>query len=376
MKKRILILGAGNAQIDAIEYCKNIGYEVVGCSYTTVERGITHLDFFEQVDIKNIDGVVSLAEKYNVAAIYSVGSDLAMPTAMKASERLGLPHFISTETAEICHSKNKMRETLGSDFEGNAKYIVCENLQEALKYDAFPGMMKPVDSQGQRGCFKVEKPEDIRKNFEKSISFSFEKKVIIEEYIEGPEISINAYMQNGEMRFAIVTDRYAFEEYPGGIIKEHRVPSSFANNMTKDKSVDLAKRIANKIGIKDGPCYYQIKLRNCEDPIIIEVTPRLDGCHMWNLIKHYCGVDLLDATFRHLLAGDQVIKERFSFPTEEYQLIFLNKEPNSRFYKSEFDVEESEYICYYYEEGDRVMKINGYIEKCGYLIRKTGKIID
>lgn len=376
MKKRILILGAGNAQIDAIEYCKNIGYEVVGCSYTTVERGITHLDFFEQVDIKNIDGVVSLAEKYNVAAIYSVGSDLAMPTAMKASERLGLPHFISTETAEICHSKNRMRETLGSDFEGNAKYIVCENLQEALKYDAFPGMMKPVDSQGQRGCFKVEKPEDIRKNFEKSISFSFEKKVIIEEYIEGPEISINAYMQNGEMRFAIVTDRYAFEEYPGGIIKEHRVPSSFANNMTKDKSVDLAKRIANKIGIKDGPCYYQIKLRNCEDPIIIEVTPRLDGCHMWNLIKHYCGVDLLDATFRHLLAGDQVIKERFSFPTEEYQLIFLNKEPNSRFYKSEFDVEESEYICYYYEEGDRVMKINGYIEKCGYLIRKTGKIID
>lgn len=376
MKKRILILGAGNAQIDAIEYCKNIGYEVVGCSYTTVDRGITHLDFFEQVDIKNIDGIVSLAEKYNVAAIYSVGSDLAMPTAMKASERLGLPHFISTETAEICHSKNRMRETLGSDFEGNAKYIVCENLQEALKYDAFPGMMKPVDSQGQRGCFKVEKPEDIRKNFEKSISFSFEKKVIIEEYIEGPEISINAYMQNGEMRFAIVTDRYAFEEYPGGIIKEHRVPSSFANNMTKDKSVDLAKRIANKIGIKDGPCYYQIKLRNGEDPIIIEVTPRLDGCHMWNLIKHYCGVDLLDATFRHLLDGDQVIKERFSFPTEEYQLIFLNKEPNLRVDKSEFDVEESEYICYYYEEGDRVMKINGYIEKCGYLIRKTGKIID
>ena len=133
MKKRILILGAGNAQIDAIEYCKNIGDEVVGCSYTTVDRGITHLDFFEQVDIKNIDGIVSLAEKYNVAAIYSVGSDLAMPTAMKASERLGLPHFISTETAEICHSKNRMRETLGSDFEGNAKYIVCENLQEALK---------------------------------------------------------------------------------------------------------------------------------------------------------------------------------------------------------------------------------------------------
>ena len=105
MKKRILILGAGNAQIDAIEYCKAHGYEVAGCSYTTVDCGIPHLDIFEQVDIKSIEGVKALAEKYSVSAIYSVGSDLAMPTVMKVSEELGLPHFITAEAAEICHSK-------------------------------------------------------------------------------------------------------------------------------------------------------------------------------------------------------------------------------------------------------------------------------
>ena len=66
----ILILGAGNAQIDAIEYCKAHGYKVVGCSYTTVDRGIPHLDYFEQVDIKSIEGVAALAEKYGVRAIY------------------------------------------------------------------------------------------------------------------------------------------------------------------------------------------------------------------------------------------------------------------------------------------------------------------
>lgn len=373
MKKRILILGAGNAQIDAIEYCKAHGYEVVGCSYTTVDCGIPHLDIFEQVDIKNVDGIVALAKKYDVSAIYSVGSDLAMPTVMKASEVLGLPHFITAEAAETCHSKGRMREALGEGFEGNAAFRVCSTLEEALEYEGFPAMMKPVDSQGQRGCFRVESKEDIKERFAASIDYSFEGKVIIEEFIEGPEVSVNAYMQDGRMKFALVSDRYAFDEYPGGIIKEHRVPSKFADAEAQRRTVDLAERIAKKIGIDNGPCYFQIKLREGREPIILEVTPRLDGCHMWNLIKHYCGADLLDACFRHLLEGESVLDGKYEMPAEEYSLVFMSKEPNTTFRRSDFDTTDSEYACYYYDDGDRVLKINGYIEKCGYMIRRTGK---
>ena len=375
MKKRILILGAGNAQIDAIEYCKEHGYEVVGCSYTTVDCGIPHLDIFEQVDIKNVEGVAALAKKYGVSAIYSVGSDIAMPSVMKAAEMLGLPHFISAETAEICHSKGRMRETLGEDFEGNASFRVCSTLDEAMRYSDFPAMMKPVDSQGQRGCFRVDSAADIEEHFEASISYSFEGKVIIEEFIDGPEVSVNAYMQDGELKFALVSDRYAFEEYPGGIIKEHRVPSSFADSEAQAKAVDLTRRVAQKIGISNGPCYLQIKLKGGKDPVILEVTPRLDGCHMWNLIKHYCGADLLDACFRHLLEGESVLDGEFTMPEEEYSLEFMSRPPNTSFSKADFDTEGAEHVCYYYDDGDRVLKINGYIEKCGYIIRKTGRIV-
>jgi biotin carboxylase len=370
--KRILILGAGNAQIDAIEYCKSHGYEVVGCSYTTVDCGIPHLDIFEQVDIKNVDGIVALAEKYGVSAIYSVGSDIAMPTVMMASEKLGLPHFITAEAAEICHSKGRMRETLGEGFEGNASFMVCSTLEEALGYTDFPAMMKPVDSQGQRGCYRVESADDIREHFAASIDYSFEGRVIIEEFIDGPEVSVNAYMQDGRMKFAIVSDRYAFDEYPGGIIKEHRVPSSFADKEAQAKTVDLAERIAKRIGIDNGPCYFQIKLRGGNEPVILEVTPRLDGCHMWNLIKHYCGADLLDACFRHLLEGESVLDGDYVMPDEEWALQFMSKEPNTKFSRADFDTSDSDYACYYYDDGDRVLKINGYIEKCGYMIRRIG----
>ncbi len=373
MKERILILGAGNAQIDAIEYCKSHGFEVVGCSYTTVDSGIPHLDYFEQVDIKSIEGVTGLAKKYGVSAVYSVGSDIAMPTAMKVSEILGLPHFISYETAETCHSKGKMRETLGPDFRGNASYILCSTLEEALEYDAFPGMMKPVDSQGQRGCFKVESSEDIRAHFDASIDYSFEGKVIIEEFIDGPEVSVNAYMQDGELRFAIVSDRYAFDEYPGGIIKKHIIPSSFADKEAQEKTIDLAKRVASKIGVENGPFYCQIKLKNGTEPVILEITPRLDGCHMWNLIKHYCGADLLDACFRHLLEGEAVLTDNYEMPDEEYCLEFMSKESNATFKGSDFDTSKAEFVCSYYKDGDRVLKVNGYIEKCGYMIYRTGR---
>ena len=375
MKKRILILGAGNAQIDAIEYCKAKGYEVVGCSYTTVDCGIPHLDIFEQVDIKNVEGIKALAKKYGVAAIYSVGSDLAMPVVMKASEELGLPHFITAEAAETCHSKGKMRTALGAGFKGNADFIVCSTLEEALAWKNFPAMMKPVDSQGQRGCFRVDSAEDIKEHFAASIDYSFEGKVIIEEFVEGPEVSVNAYMQDGKMKFALVSDRYAFDEYPGGIIKEHRVPSSFADEETQVKTVDLAERVAKRIGIDNGPCYFQIKLRDGKEPVILEVTPRLDGCHMWNLIKHYCGADLLDACFMHLLERESVLDKKYEMPREEYSLEFLSRAPNTSFDRSEFDVSDAEYICYYYDDGDRVLKINGYIEKCGYIIRKTGRTV-
>lgn len=375
LKKKVLILGAGNAQVDAIGYCRNHGYEVVGCAYTTIGRGIPHLDYFEQVDIKNIEGVLSLAQKHQVGVIYSVGSELAMPAVMKVSERLGLPHFTSYETAKVCHSKEKMREALGRDFEGNADFITASYIDEALEYTAFPAMMKPVDSQGQRGCFKVESTKDIRTHFKDSIGFSLNNKVIIEEYIYGPEVSVNVYMRDGIMKFAIVSDRHVFNEYPGGIVKEHRIPSSFANTETRARCVDLARRAAARLGITEGPAYFQIKLKNGVEPVLLEASARLDGCHIWNLIKHYCGADLLDASFRHLFSGESVLDEKYDMPEDEYSLEFMSKKTGTRFKSSEFSVDDAEYVAYYYNDGDMVLRTNGYIEKCGYILRKTGRTV-
>lgn len=368
MKDVILILGAGNAQIDAIKYCQSKGYEVCGCSYTTVDNGIPYLDYFEHVDIKSVEGVIETARKYNAKAVYSIGSDIAMPTVMRACEALGLQHFISASTAENCHSKSRMRSALGTDFRGNLPYIECASLEEALAFNSFPAMMKPTDSQGQRGCFRVDSVEDIRKEFQTSMDFSHEKRVILEKFVSGAEVSVNGYMHDGKLKFALVSDRISFDEYPGGIIKEHVVPSSI-DKAVQENTVRMVEEACVRIGLNNGPCYFQIKYDDMV-PYVIEVTPRLDGCHMWNLIKHYCGVDLLDATFTHLLEGAPALPEYVEFHEEEHRLIFLNQAPWTKFNSSNFDCSDAEYYIYYYKDGDKVRRLNGYIEKCGYKIVK------
>ena len=369
-KKRVLILGAGNSQIDAIEYCRERGIYVAGCSYTSTDKGIPLLDDFRQADIKDIDAVAKYAADINADIIYSVGSDLAIPTAMRASEMLGLPHFISFDSAMLCHSKDLMRGALGHDFGGNAEFIVCGSPEEALAWKAFPAMMKPVDSQGQRGCFRVDSAEDIRENFAASLGYSVGGRVIIEEFIDGPEISVNSYRSGGRTVFAVVSDRESFEEYPGGLPKKHRIPSVFAGPEARKAAEDIADRAADRLGITDGPCYCQMKIGRDGRPYLLEIAPRLDGCHMWDLIKHWCGADLLDACFSHLLTGDPGLSQSCAEGSGGIELEFLSEKTGARFDPSKYDLSGAEKCVYYYEEGDTVSKVNGYYEKCGYLIRR------
>lgn len=365
--KKVLILGAGNAQIDAIKYCKERGYKVYGCSYTDNDKGISYLDEFVQIDIKDYKSITKYANDNGVDAVYSVGSDLAVPSVMRVCEELNIPHFVSSDVAEICQNKNQLRNFLGNDFVGNIPHIVAENIQEALAFDAFPAMMKPTDSQGQRGCCKVESKDDIRKNFDNSVSFSKSGEVIIEKFIDGAEVSVNAYMQNGELKFALVSDRGVFDEFPGGIIKEHILPSKYAGTEIEGRIIDLVKRVVKKLGIENGPVYFQIKIDG-DNPVLIEVTPRLDGCHMWNLINNYCGVNLLEASFEHLLSNKEIVFEPKKLHNN-LKLAFFTEAPNKKFDRNKYTVKDNAlYHTYYYETGENVKSLNGYMEKCGYQI--------
>ena len=358
---KVLILGTGQAQADAIQYIREKGHTVYGCSSIAGDSAEQHCDYFQNIDITDIDAIRKYTETHKIDLVYSVGSDLAIPTAMLVSEQLGLPHYLSSLTARLCHNKALFRKQLGRDFPGNIGSYVIHEIKELPKEIEYPCMLKPVDSQGQRGCFKVNNASELKAAFEKAIVFSEEKEVIVEQYIQGDEISVNGYVRNGNILVSVISDRCSYSEYPGGIIKKHILPSKYEKTETSEKVLDLAKRIIEAVNITNGPVYFQMKV-NQGTPFIIETAPRLDGCHMWRLIKEYCDIDLLAMTLDPLLEN--------CIGTKQYILEFLSQQPGTVFTHNRYETKGADYLQWYYAEKEIVKSTNGYMEKCGYMIKK------
>ncbi|WP_045415468.1 ATP-grasp domain-containing protein [Vibrio owensii] len=360
--KKIVILGIGNAQVDILKLLHNSGnYEVHALSYSDDGRGLKYVDQFALVDITDKEKVKKYCQDKAIDVVYSVGSDVAMPTVAYVSEQLGLPHFVSYETALSCNNKDLFREKL-KHCVGSVPFIVMES--ESTNVDlSFPLFVKPVDSQGQRGVTTAHNEEELKASFRNAIQYSRAGKVIAEKKIEGEEISVNAYVVDGELKFFLPSGRVSWAMFDGGIIHKHILPSALstlANENVKALVLDTVQALQ----ITNGPVYFQIKMEE-ETPYLIEVTPRLDGCHMWRLINESCGVNLLNIALEHLLEGDVTIPT--TYETKDMCLEFYCQPPAETFEVPGITGKEV-YRELYYGAGDAVKRMNGKMEKCGYCI--------
>lgn len=330
-------------------------------------------DRFELVDIVNVEAVCRLAQSESVDVVYSVGSDVAMPTACAVGEVLGLPSFVSSQTARLCNVKSDMRASLGLSFPGNLPFQVVSVPTEEINL-SYPLVMKPVDSQGQRGVTMVDSHEAFRSKFAASVVHSRTGRVIVEEWVDGPEISVNTYSVDGRVAFAVVSNRLVWEGFPGGLVRGHRVPVEGLTASAEARVHDLVRRVLTKLEINNGPAYFQIKMAG-GSPRLIEVTPRLDGCHMWRLLSLARGVDLLDWTVRHLGGEPPSLHNSNRTTGDSAPLIleFLCQPPNSPFKGLGAVPSGTLFERAYYDAGALVRPMNGFMEKCGYRIVQRPK---
>ncbi len=365
--KKALVLGIGNAQLDLIRYLKAQGWWVIGCSYRREGRGLQYIDQFSLLDIVDVDGIEQLARVEHVELIYSIGSDLAMPTVARVASRLGLPSLVSVEVAEMLQNKLLLRGFLNEHAISPIRYKGIRSQSDLDDWTLFPAIVKPVDNQGQRGVFLAASLEEARAGLEHSLQFSRSRTLIIEEFLEGPEVSVNTFVVNGETVFNEVSDRLVVEGYAGGIPRGHIYPSVYCPEDVRREVQKLTIVCNRALGIENGPVYYQaILTRN--GPRIVEVTPRLDGCHMWRLLKTVSGVDLLEASVKSLL-GESLpsLCVRNDLPSR--YLRFCHLPPGREFYRADHPpAADAEYVEYYYADGETVRPINGRLEKVGYFI--------
>lgn len=365
---KVLILGVASVQMDAVLELKKIGCETFTIAMAKDGPAADVADHFDIINILDEEHVIEYIKNKDIDVVYSTGSDLAMPVACRISEKLGMPHFVTSQTAYICNHKNAMRSALTDDCEGNIPYQVLSERQK-IEID-FPAILKPSDAQGQRGIFLIHSQEEFEKNFENARKYSREGKVIVEKYIDGPEVSVNGYMVNGVLRFMVASDRDTWPEYTG-LIHKHIVPGKAFSKEAEMRMKRILQDACNRIGILNGPVYFQMKVMD-DQPYIIEMTPRLDGCHMWNILNRATGVNLMRLTFEHLLTNNVSELDKKTEFVKQMELVFWCQEPGSFMDRNKLELpDDAVDYFYYYENGDYIRPVNGRYDKIGYYIREV-----
>ena len=367
-KRKALILGVGPAQKDAILYLKQHGWHVIGCSYRHEGSGLDMVDRFELIDILDSNALEALARREKVDMVYSVGSDIAIPIASGLAGKLGLPVLVDAETASLMQHKARFRDYLGSRHISPVAWKKLESAEDLQQWTVFPAMIKPACSQGQRGIFQVSNPKEARERFPEAVGSSLDRCVVIEQYLDGKEVSANLFLLNGEIVFTRYSNRVVVEDQPGGIPRRHEIPVDMTEKEQSD-SDDLLSDLVDAFNLKNGPVYVQLKLTS-NGPRIIEAAPRLDGCHLWRLIKLSTGVDLLDAAFR-MLQGMEVGSSLTQTRSVPHHLEFCYELPGRLFHSDGFAVPvNAVYSEFYYRNHEAVRPLNGRYEKVGYYIQE------
>ncbi len=369
-KKTLLMLGMGHSQIDLAQAAHEYGAEVYACARHINGPAAKYVDGCRELDILDIDGIVDYAKEIKADAIFSVGLEMALEPIALASEKLGIYTFYSSETLSRLDNKVSWREAL-QNASGRLEFMSAVQASDLKDWNNYPAILKPADGSGQRGVIKVNNFEEIEANFSNALKYSNLGLNIVEEYAGGDEISVNSFMSDGQLRFSIMSDRISYQDVPGGIIKEHHIPSIYDNEQMSAKVHQVVEDVNKTMGFRNGHIYFQLKIDRGK-VALIEFTPRFDGCHMWRLIKTATGLDLLQVTLERLLDGSTKILDKFkaeSMKDKRYFLKFNSDAPGKIVdYSNYFVHPDASYNYWYYPEGAKIKTVTNIIEKVGYYI--------
>jgi biotin carboxylase len=365
-----LVLGSNAGQADLIRHMKSAGWRVIACGHEAVGPGVTLANQFERVDIKDVDGVARLAQQRGVSLVCSVASDLAAPTIVAVSERLGLPHFFDSELVDTLVHKTRLRERLAKSGLSPVAFRAICGPDDARGWSTFPCIVKPASSWGQRGVTLVDREADLDTAVRAAIEYSRSRSAIIEEYLAGIEVSASVLVSRGRVVVNEISERLVHPSPLTGIPWGHLIPVVHASSSEIAAAASLAQDVTHELGVTDGLLYFQIKLTP-NGPRIVEIAPRLDGCHIWRLVKTARGCDLLELMMRCLLGETLSPPNAVDIGSVGYELRFLQKPPGFPFDAGEFPVpKDALYSEYRYTNGDIVRPVNGRLEVVGYYLRR------
>ena len=309
--KKLLIIGASILQLPAIKKAKEMGYYVGVIDFDPNAIGIPFADEYFNVSTIDIEGVVKTAEDFKPQGIMTLATDMPMRSIAAACEKLGLSG-ISFETAVKSTDKGEMIKAFEECGVEHPWYHIISSVAELdSKIDkiTYPCISKPTDNSGSRGVMLIHNEQELREAVNYSSSNGRSGSVIVEEYMQGPEVSVEIITIDGEPNVLQVTDKLTTGA-PHFVEMGHSQPSRL-DEKDLSKIRDLACRAVRAVGIENGPAHVEIILTK-EGPKMVELGARMGGdCITTHLVPLSTGIDMIEATIKIACGEKPDIEPKF-----------------------------------------------------------------
>lgn len=298
-QKKLLVLAAGILQITVIKKAKAMGYYVIAADGDPYARGFQYADKAICANITDEEVMLKIAREEGVDGVIHPCSEVSMNVMGRINEELGLAG-ITKEQAIRATNKHLMREAFEKGNAPSPKSILTESAEDAWNHlqDDFTtdGILKPSRNSGSRGIAKVIRDmpkEEFEKAYYIALEESRDKSVLIEQFIEGPEFSIEIIVWNGEVNVLTVTDKKTTEA-PHFVELGHNQPSC-----RTAEEVEILKAAAvagvKALGVNNCACHAEAKLMDGK-AYLMEIGARLGGDFISTELTHLStGIDMVAA---------------------------------------------------------------------------------
>ncbi len=375
MKKNVLIFGAGPLHISIISVAKSKGIFTIAIDPDKNAIGKNIADVFIVVKGDDFKKTCEVVEKYSVDGIVTSATDKPLLMMSKIAEKY---NFVFPSYLSIQKSINKylMKEVFLKNNIPCAYGMLIHNknqIQEILKCKfKLPVIIKPLDSSGSRGVIFCNSINDVYKAYDETKKYTLLENILIEEYLEGNEISVESVTFNGKTKIIQITDKITTRP-PYNVEMEQIQPSTIDENNRFIIEKLIVKIIIN-LGLDNCVSHAEFKITE-EGPKIIEISARLGGDYITShLVPLSTGINIEGILL------DIALNNEFNIPTS------INKSagikylqfPEGKLIRNKFRTKDETSIIdlkIYIKEGEVIKRITNSLNRHGHIIVKGNNCI-
>ncbi|MBR3655374.1 MAG: ATP-grasp domain-containing protein [Elusimicrobia bacterium] len=294
-RKKLLLLGIDSTTIDAIEYAKskNVYTIVTDFSSPEVKKEKKLADEYWMIDVADFEALKNKCMEEGVTNIYAGTNEFCLDQCKRLCKELKFPFYASDEGWKASRDKGFYKEKCQKAGVLTPKqYYLDKNFSEKdLEKIQYPVVVKPSDSTARKGLSIVSNQDELFAAYKKALEYSENKKIIVEEYIDGIDVYIGCYIHNKKLKLLYVTVTQ-FIRVNGQ--KRFGFSSNFSKitNLVDEQLLSKYEKLITDLKCENGVCMFQCTSR---DNLIytFEFGYRLDGIRIWERVARTKGINEL-----------------------------------------------------------------------------------